>query len=411
MSKALTQRGVDAARPKDKRYGRADGLVPGHRLIVFPSGAKSYALFARVHGELINLKIGNAAVLSLAQAREEARRKLTEIAKGLDPRAVKREAAAIETFETVAARYVERYAKAHTRRWRETERLLEHDAIPRWRHRPIDKITRHDVVALLDQIVDRGAPQTANRALATIRGLFNWAVARGALERSPCSSVAMPSPANKRDRVLGDSELMLVWRAAAGLSYPAGHFVQLLLLTGQRREEIAGMRWSELDSDLTLLSLPGSRTKNNTPHQLPISSAVRDILQSVPRLTNSDFVLTTNGHTSLAGFSYVKRNLDAAIAAANDGTPLEPWVWHDLRRSFASGAAALGIGLEVIEKVLNHQSSAFGGVAGIYQRYNFRDEMAKALERWADHVSALAAPKPNRLDRRTTARREAEVQP
>jgi integrase len=410
MSKTLTQRGVDSSQPRERRYGKACGLVPGFRVLVFPSGAKSYALFARVHGELINLKIGNAAVMPLAAARQEARQKLTEIARGLDPRAVKRGAAAIETFGATARRYVERHAKAHTRRWKETERLLEHDAVPRWKHRPIDKISRHDVVALLDRIVDRGAPQAANVLLATLRGLFNWAVARGMLEVSPCGGIKAPGPASERDRVLSDAELELVWRAAEKLDYPAGPFVRLLILSGCRREEVGGMRWSEIDPELTVLSLPAARVKNNTAHKLPISAAMRDILQKVPRLPG-DFVLTTTGQFSLRGFSRIKLALDTAIADLNGGTPIAPWTLHDVRRSFASGAAALGIGLEVIEKILNHQGGSFGGVRGIYQRHSFFDEMARALALWGDHVLALVSHQPGRPSRQTMARGEAAAQP
>jgi integrase len=392
VAKILTQRSVDAGRPKAKRYGKPDGLVPGHRLIVHPSGQKTYALFTRFNGELINLKVGSAAVMTLGEARTEARRLLTMIARGEDPRAVKREAQSVtETFEVVTRRFIERHAKIHNRSWRQTERLIEREMLPRWRHRSIDSITRHDVVALLDTITDRGALTMANRTLATARKLFNWCCERGTLAASPCDRVSAPGPEVKRDRVHTDTELALIWRAADSLDYPFGSFIKLAILLGQRREEIAAMRWSELDPTLTLWMLPATRTKTNVQHQVPIAPAVRAFLKSLPRIEGeAGYVFTVTGKTPISGFSKAKANLDIAIAALNDGTPIPPWRLHDFRRTLASGMARLGVALPVIEKVLAHRSGSFSGIVSVYQHYNFREEMQQALQRWASHVLTLA---------------------
>ena len=394
MARILTQRGVETAKPKAKRYGRPDGLVPGMQLVVQPSGSKSYALFTRINGKLINVRLGPAGVLTLAQAREEARAKLGMVAAGKDPRAVRREAhSAAETFAIVAERFVERHAKVHNRKWRETARQLERDVLPRWRHRPIDAITKPDVIALLDAIVDRGSPVAANRTLATIRRLFGWCIERGTLETSPCDRVKKPGAETARDRVLGDSELALVWRAADALAYPSGPLVQLLILSGQRRSEVSGMTWSELDPALTLWTLPRERVKNASEHTLPVSTAMRDILRSLPRIEGkAGYVFTTNGKAPVSNFSKLKHNLDAAITAQNGGTPITHWTLHDTRRGAATGMARLGVQLPTVERLLNHRSGSFGGVAGIYQRHDFRAEMASALVLWAQHVLALVQP-------------------
>jgi hypothetical protein len=170
MTKILTQRGVEAAKPTDKRYGKPDGLVPGHRLIIHPSGEKTYALFARVNGKLVNHRIGSAAVLTLQKARAEAKRKLDLIAGGGDPREARQEAVrtASETVEVVARRFVERHVKAHTRGWYETERQIEREILPVWGKRPISSIGKRDVAALIDSIADR-APVMANRTLTVAR--------------------------------------------------------------------------------------------------------------------------------------------------------------------------------------------------------------------------------------------------
>jgi integrase len=394
MGKVLTQRGVEAAKAQDKRYGKPDGLVPGLQLIVQPSGAKAYRLLARIHGKQRNITIGNAALLTLAQAREEARRQLTLIAGGGDPRAVKQAAAATaaDTVEVVARRFIERHAKPKLRTWREIERRLEREILPHWGTRPLATIGKHDVVMLLDGIVDRGVPVTANRTLTVARKMFNWAIERDLLETSPFDRVKPPAQETPRDRVLDDAELVRIWHAAAVLGYPFGHFVQLLLLTGQRRQEVGSMRWSEFDPELTLWTLPRERTKNGVTHLIPVPGMMRDLLVGLPRL--GEYVFTTRDNKPIAAFSVAKTNLDVEIAAANAGTPIPPWRFHDLRRSFATNLAKLGTQLPTVEKLLNHTSGSFAGVAGIYQRHDFAAEKRAALELWAQHIANIVAVRP-----------------
>ena len=238
-------------------------------------------------------------MLTLAEAREEAKRQLALIAKGDDPRAAKQEAvrATAESVEVVARRFVERHVKVNTRRWYETERQIERDILPHWAKRPITSITKRDVVALLDAIVDRGSPIMANRTLATLRRMFNWAIDRGTIETSPCDRVKAPAPEGSRDRVHTDSELALIWRASSAVNYPIGSIVRLLILTGQRRGEVGGMCWSEFNPDLTVWTLPAARAKNGVQHQVPITPWVRAILADLPHIDGSDFVFTTNGRS------------------------------------------------------------------------------------------------------------------
>ena len=391
----LTQRGVEAAKPKAKRYGKPDGTVPGLRLVVHPGGEKTYALFTRVNGRLINHKIGSAAVLELAQARKEARRKLSEISGGQDPREIKREAkrAELETVEAVTERFVERYVRPNNKSSKEIERKLNVEVLPHWGKRPINSITQRDVIDLLDSIVDRGGVGAqANRVLATIRRLFNWAIERGLINRSPTDRVKAPVPETPRDRVLNDSELALLLRATDQLGFPFGPYIKYLILTGARREEVAGMRWSELDRGLTAWILPRERTKNGNEHTIPLAPWAQSIIAGLPHIAGSDFVFTVNGRNSINGYSKAKRTLDATIASLNGGAPIAPWRMHDLRRTMATGLARLGVQLPVVEKILNHISGSFAGVAGIYQRHDFADEKRQALEVWGRHVLALTRP-------------------
>jgi integrase len=239
------------------------------------------------------------------------------------------------------------------------------------------------VVALLDSTVDRGAPIAANRLLAALRSFFNWCCERGLLTVSPCDRLKAPSPERSRDRVLSDRELAQIWQAAGRLGYPFGPAYQLLALTAQRRTEVCGMRWDELDPDLTLWSLPAARVKNNTAHQVPIATPARAILASLPRIVRCPFVFSSNGRTPVSGHSRPKRALDAMVPEVG------PWRLHDLRRSAATGMARRGVQLPVIEKILNHTGGSFAGVVGTYQRHDFADEKRAALELWAQFVVGL----------------------
>ena len=394
MAKVISQRTVESAKPpKQGRTTKADGLVPGLQFIVHAGGKKSFRLLARIHGKQVNLEIGDAAILSLADARAKAKGLLGAIAHGEDPREAKRAAVktAAKTVEVVAKEFVERYAKVHnkSRTWAETERLIAGNIIKTWSKRPITAIDQADVIALLDAVTDRGSPVAANRVLAAGRKMFNWAIERGMLETSPFDRVKAPTKEVSRDRVLVDSELALILQAADRLGPVFGAFVKILTLTGQRREEVAGLKWSELDADFTMWTIPRERTKNGIVHPVPIVPWVKSILAGVPRIEGSPFVLTTNGRSSISGYSKCKAALDAGITELNGGEPLAPWRMHDLRRSMASHMARLGVGLPTIEKLLNHTGGSFAGIVAVYQRHDFLDEKRQALEIWAQHLLAL----------------------
>ena len=180
--------------------------------------------------------------------------------------------------------------------------------------------------------------------------MFSWACERGTLETSPFDRLkAAPAPETKRDRTHNDAELALIWQALGALGYPFGPLVLLLILTGCRREEVAGMRWSELHADRSLWVVPAERVKNGVQHSIPLSPRARSIIAELPRFIGSDLVFTTTGTTSVSGYSRFKRALDDAVTELNDGTPIPPWTLHDCRRSAASGMAKLGIQLPVIE--------------------------------------------------------------
>jgi integrase len=394
MTKVLTQRAAEAAKAKDKRYTIADGIVPGLNLVVQPSGAKVFRLFTQIHRRKVAMTVGDFALTTLADARVKAKADLAAIASGEDPRDAKRKAieTAEDTVASVAAQFIEKYAKPRNKSWPETERLFARNILPKWGSRPISGVTLRDVHGLLDGTVERNGPIAANRILAASRRMFAWAKERGLISASPFADVKAPSKEVSRDRTPDDAELALILRASDALGPIFGAFVKLLAFTGQRRDEVARMRWSELDAGLTMWTLPRERAKNDVQHQVPLAPEVRDILAALPRIDGSDYVLTTSGKASISGYSKCKIALDAAITALNGGEPIPPWRIHDLRRALASGMARSGVQLPVVEKVLNHTSGTFSGVQGVYQRHDFNDEKRLALEQWARHLRALIDP-------------------
>jgi integrase len=274
--------------------------------------------------------------------------------------------------------------------------MLEKDVLDVWGHRRIQDIGKRDVIELLDGIVDRGGGLTANRVFAAIRKLFNWAITRAIIVSSPVTGIKPPLAEVRRDRILSDAEILWVWRASSELSYPFGPFVQLLLLTGQRRTEVSGMTWGELDLDKAEWLIPGARTKNSEAHSVPLSGAALDIIKSLPRIkSDQGFLFTTTAKSHVTGYSRAKADLDKLIVAGALGADIPHWTFHDLRRTVASGMARLGINLPVIEKVLNHTSGSFAGIVGVYQRHSFAEEKRNALEAWARFVLSLQRPVDN----------------
>jgi integrase len=324
----------------------------------------------------------------LAVARQRAHQALADISAGTDPMAEKKRTdlrdplpAAVEQF---IAMHCERQNRPATTR--ETARLLRANFVPVWKHRDLTDITKRDVVAILDAIVARGSPGSANHALSAIRKFFNWCVQRGMLDISPCFGVQNPARNGKRERVLTDEELAAVWRAAATDEFPVAQIVHLLILTGQRRGEVAGLRWPDLNLETHEWSLPAALTKANRAHVVPLSPQARRIIMSAPKIHDT-YLFPARGvdDQAFAGFNKAKQRIDAVCGFTD-------WTLHDLRRTAATGMARLRTPPHVIERVLNHASGIFAGVAGVYNRFDYLTEMRTALESWAAHVERLAEP-------------------
>lgn len=428
--RALTAMAVANAKPGPARREIADGTTPGLRLVIQPTGVKSWAFrYEADGGKQVKMTLGAAAgsgALSLAEAREKAGEARKLRSQGVDPNEARKseraaaanrvaaeksaaDAAARRDEERVAAtldRYYAAKARDGLKSLHEVRRLLDKEMRAPWASRHVGEIARKDVIRLVDQIAERGAGTTANRTLANVRAFFSWCEDKGLIEANPCKGVKPPKKEVQRDRALTDDELRLLSLALNGLDWPWGQFFRLALLTGQRREEIAEMRLSELklDGPSPTWTLPPARTKNGKEHAVPLAPAalvaIREALAAPRRPGDSDLVLTTTGETGVSGFSRAKAALDDAMLAVamKEATEkgedpsrvsLAPWRLHDLRRTAASGMAARGVSIAVVEKVLNHVSGTFAGIVSVYQVHHFADEKRHALNLWAEHVTGL----------------------
>ncbi|MFC3167305.1 tyrosine-type recombinase/integrase [Paracoccus fontiphilus] len=436
MAKALTAKAVEAAKPKATRYEIPDARIAGLFLVVQPSGGKSWAWRYRLAGKPKKLTIGPILAdrseervphigdaHTLAEARAAAENAARVLAEGGDPAALKRAdvQASREGTDTVD-HALEEYLRLHVEKKNRANTIASVKSFlalhvrPAWTGKKLKAIAAKDVRDLMRKVEDpvekngrmRGGPVAAKRGHAVLSRFFAWCVTEGKIPASPVISTAAPSSPEARDRILTDDEVSLVWRAADRIGAPFGPMLRLLLLTGQRREEVAAMRWAEIEGihgPAPLWVIPASRSKNGKPHAVPLAPEAAAILQALPRVTDpntgkeSQFVFTTTGETPVSGYSKAKARLDHEIAelVGDEADPIPAWRLHDLRRTVASGMARLAQPVHVVEAVLNHRSGAISGVAAVYIRHEFADEKRAALSAWARAVMALVEPKENNV--------------
>jgi integrase len=358
-------------------------------------GEPVYVVKYRVFGRQRFFTIGpHGSPWTPEKARKEAKRLLGLVADGKDPADARAQAAlqAAETLGKIADLYL-RHAKTkqRPRTYLETERYLLTSWKPLHRVSVFNISRRHVAHRVADIAANHGA-MAATRARATLSAMFNWAIREGLdIPVNPVIGTNRPVQPKSRERVLTDAELSAIWSACRDDDY--GRIVKLLLLTGQRREEVGGMQWAELDTVSGRWTIPGARTKNHREHTAPLSAAALALIQASARRNDRDFVFGDgprregDRQRGYSGWSKSKATLDARIAAAN---AIADWHLHDLRRTVATMMAdRLGVLPHIVEAILNHASGHRAGVAGVYNRARYEAEMREALQRWADHVSAL----------------------
>jgi len=412
----LTERKIGTLTVGGARKDRLvfDDTQRGLAVRVTASRSRSYLCQYTLNGQKWRVPLGSCSALSLSKAREAAAAIMGDVAKGKNPAAERNEAAAAEWAKRARGRLtlsvlIQDWARLHLAHRRpgyaaEAIRALRH-GFAKHLDRPAEDLDRTTVVRVLDSLGrphnDRGkgagSPRRgagiAGRTAAYGRACFAWAIKRGTVRNNPFAELPFAMVVTKRDRVLGDKEAAAIWRAAGEAADPFGTIVRLLMLTGQRRDEVAGMRWAEISEDWMTWTIPGTRTKNGVPHLVPLSQPARELLQG--RLSggpedaqrahdrHAKLVLVLPGErgTPFSGWSKAKSQLDSASGVSG-------WWLHDIRRTLATGLQRLGVRLEVTEAVLNHLSGSRSGVVGIYQRHEWAEEKRSALDAWAAHLLA-----------------------
>jgi len=398
----ITKRAVDEAKPGASTVFIRDDQLRGFGLKISSTGAKSYFVEYRLPGGREAPKgrvvIGrHGSPWTPDMARREAKSLLEGVRKGVDPIVSKREAHRINkdlAFNTYVAMFIELYAKREgLRSLDQMESAFRLHCFPRWNTTPLPAITRRDVSALLNRLAE-SSPSMARYTHAILHKMFRWAVGRGDLKISPMTDMPPPAPATSRDRVLTDDELIALWKATGEIMFGAAF--RLLILTGQRRSEVLGMSFEELDMALGTWAIPAARSKNNLIHIVPLSPQAMAELTALGAMEHKrGLVFTTTQRTPVSGVSKMKGRLDETmlhiVQAGDAGATLHPWRLHDIRRTVATGLQRLGVRFEVTEAVLNHINGAKSGVAGVYQRHDWKDEKRVALEAWGRHVERIVS--------------------
>lgn len=386
----VTKRAVDALKPAERDSFLWDEDLRGFGVKVTPKGARSYVYQFRLGGREAKTRrytIGaHGSPWTPTTAREEAERLARLVSQGVDPGEadkLRRRVAVDYAFAAYAKRFHE---DCKGTGWRAlVERSLRLYVVPVLTDKPLPAITRADISSVLDRI-PADKPALRRNVFAVVRRLFRWAVSRGDVDRSPCEGMETPPAVTPRDRVLDDAELVAVLRAARAVSKPFGSIVLGLIFTGQRREEVAGLDWSELNRADAVWRLPKERAKNGIASVIPLNApmvALLDFAAGGGAWPHRGIVFPTSGGRAFNGFAKGKRQLDKRLSSVTE------WRLHDLRRTLATGLQRLGVRFEVVESILNHVGASKAGVAGVYQRHDWRDEKRAALDAWAAHLERL----------------------
>lgn len=381
----LTVRTVEDVKPGEKDVILWDSKIPGFGLKVTPKGKRGFILQYRTanHTERKPL-IGHYPAIKPEQARSIAHDWLAQVRAGGDPSAARRASRAARGQDTVAELFVSFLkAKAHLRSIGEMERIFRKDILPAIGSQRAEDVKRSDVTQLLER-VERRAPVTAKQVRLHLSSFYTWAMHRLPDGAANPVAGAKPIPApTARDRVLSEVELKGLWAVLETEKAPWKVALRMLILTGQRKTEVLEADWCQFDLCKAEWVIPVVRAKNKKAHLVPLTPAAVELLETIPHRVGRLFSGT--GADSRAA-KRIREALEEKLAA-----PAERWVWHDIRRTFATGMQRLGIRLEVTEALLNHVGGTRGGIAGVYQLHDWADEKRAALEAWSLEVERIVS--------------------
>ncbi|MBF0448792.1 MAG: tyrosine-type recombinase/integrase [Magnetococcales bacterium] len=394
----FSDRFIKSLKAKPQRYDVREGA--GFVIRIFPSGVKTWCLVYTFMGKKKRMALGNYPAMALKDARALHGEMRASLDKGIDPAELSKIAKQEEdasrkiTVEFLVGEYIERWAKPRKRTWKEDERMLLKDVVPRWGKMRAKDVSKKDILRLLDDLLERGATTTANRTLAVVRKMFNWAVERGELDLSPCVGIRSPSKENRRERILSEDQIKSFWDGLEKASMTDGMRLafKLQLLTAQRKGEVIGAPWSEFDLENGWWLIPSERSKNGVANHVPLSKKVLILLGAIKFLAGDSPWLFPSGRTQT---HVIETSADHAIRNNLQHFNAEQFTPHDLRRTAASHMTKMGISRLVVSKILNHVDSS---VTAIYDRHSYDKEKRHAMDAWA-----------RKLDEIITGKKDSEI--
>lgn len=380
----LTQTGIAKAKlPAGKAEAFYwDDEMPGFGLRLRSGGSRIFVIQYKVGAKHRRITLGSASKITADDARKSAKRIFGKLADGKDPanERVMTKAQAALTLGAAVEDFIKRQ-EGHVR-----PRTLEETARYLRKHwKPLHglglaSITRAHVAAEANKIATRSGPVAADRARAALSSFFGWAMGEGLVQDNPVMGTNRAAPAETREHTLTDAEIVTVWNAADAET-DFGKIVRLLFTTACRRDEIGKLKPSEIALANSLIALPGERTKNGRPHDVPLSGLAMGVVESLD--TEGEGRVFGLRGSGFSGWSKAKRELDAKLEG------VRPWTLHDIRRTVATGMATLGVQPHIVEAVLNHVSGHKRGVAGVYNRATYDKEKRAAMDAWASHLQTL----------------------
>ena len=375
----LNERFIRALEPPKGAYRIFyDNEITGFGIRVTKAGGRAFVLNYRVDGRERRLTIGSWPAWSTTAARNRAKELRREIEGGLDPLDSKEQRRAAPTFAALASEYIDRYASRKKSGAKDAE-YLNRDVLPIWGRRKATDIKRREVIALIEAKAVT-APIGANRLLACVRKVFNWAISRDLLEANPCIQVQAPGIETARDRVLSESEIAKFWAGLDGarMSAEVRTALRVILITAQRPGEVCEMEWADIDGDWW--TVPARKAKNGLSHRVPLGKMALGELERY-RENGSRWVFRSH-----RGEKPIQTDALGGAVRRNDCFRLDHFSPRDLRRSAATGMGSLGVQRFVLARVLNHVES---GVTSVYDRASYDDEKRKALAQWSQRLQAI----------------------
>jgi len=392
VSSKLTDAKLQALKPPEKgQTEHSDSDVPGMRVRIGTTGAKTFILRKRVAGQLRNITLGlYGPRFGLADARRKARALISDLENGKAlPSPANKSTSTAGTIRAMMAAYLA--SQAHLRSIEDLTSVMNNFVLPHFGDRFADSITRGEITEFIAEIAERTPPR-ARTVHAQLSAFYTWAMPRlDRLQANPCRDAGRPPKPKARDRVLTDAELVGLWKVAEAERLPWGPGLKLLILTGARRSEVFQADRFEFDLKTKEWTIPASRAKNGLPHIIPLSQPAIETIKAIPESDDSTklFPSGANAELGATGYSKARARFRTSLDKMLERKAGEHWTLHDIRRTVATGLQRLGVRFEVTEAVLNHVSGAKGGIAGVYQRHDWKTEKREALTAWARHLNKL----------------------